>query len=427
VSVGAPGREASPLARVPIYAEGWAGSSVNVVADLHNTLVTDGHTQYAAFYAADGSLILARRQLRHDKWETVKTALQGRVADAHNTVSIAVDGAGYLHVAWDHHASPLRYCRSTAPGSLTLGPTMAMTGSQEESVTYPSFFRLPAGDLLFLYRDGRSGQGNLVLKRYVTKTRTWHLVQSNLVSGEGVRSAYVAGTVDAKGVLHLAWNWRDSPDVATNHDLCYARSSDGGRTWTTTAGAALALPITAAAAEYALRIPQHSSLMNPPALATDEDGHPYIATYWSPAGSDVPQFQLVRYDGRQWTVSAITQRVTPFVLQGTATKRPPLSRAVLLTGKAGKKATAVHLVYRDDEHGGRVRAASCADVAHPQWHVRDLTEESVGAWEPSIDVIQWRRFGQAHLLVQSVEQQDGNDSTPAVVRPTPVSLLTWTP
>jgi hypothetical protein len=400
---------------------------VNVIADLHSTLVTDRDTQYAAFYAADGSLVLARRGLGQEAWETAKTAYQGRVADAHNTVSIALDGDGYLHVAWDHHASALRYCRSVAPGSLTLGPPTAMTGSQEESVTYPSFFRLPDGDLLFLYRDGRSGQGNLVLKRYVTRERTWQVVQSNLVSGEGVRSAYVAATVDSKGVLHLAWNWRDSPDVATNHDLCYARSGDGGRTWRTSGGTPLALPITATGAEYALRIPQNSNLMNPPTLATDEDGHPYIATYWSPAGSDVPQFHLVRHDGKQWTVGVITGRTTPFVLKGAATKRPPLSRGVLFVRGAGRRAPQVHLVYRDDERGGRVVVASCPDVTRPTWNLRELTAEGVGAWEPSFDVAQWRRFAQVHLLVQAVQQRDGNDSSPAPATPTPVSILMWKP
>jgi hypothetical protein len=74
--------------------------------------------------------------------------------------------------------------------------------------------------------------------------------------------------------LHLAWNWRDTPDVATNHDLCYARSDDGGETWTTSAGAPLALPVTAATAEYAARIPRNRNLMNPPSIAADQDGRP---------------------------------------------------------------------------------------------------------------------------------------------------------
>ena len=33
--------------------------------------------------------------------------------------------------------------------------------------------------------------------------------------------------VDTKGTIHISWVWRESPDVASNHDLCYAKSADG--------------------------------------------------------------------------------------------------------------------------------------------------------------------------------------------------------
>ena len=44
--------------------------------------------------------------------------------------------------------------------------------------------------------------------------------------------------------------------VETNHDLCYARSLDGGKTWQRSDGTAYQLPITAATAEIAWKIPQ---------------------------------------------------------------------------------------------------------------------------------------------------------------------------
>jgi rhamnogalacturonyl hydrolase YesR len=412
---------------LPIAPDGWSGTSVNVVAGLQNSLITDRSTQYAAFYAADSTLVLARREIGSDTWTTRRTGLTGRSADAHNTVAFAVDGDGFLHVAWDHHDNPLNYARGIAPGSLELGPRQPMTGRHEDSVTYPSFLRLPDGDLLFLYRDGRSGRGNLALNRYSVRTKTWTQVQPNLIDGEGRRSAYPSATVDSRGVLHLAWVWRDSPDVATNHDLCYARSADGGLTWTTAAGAPLALPLTAANSDYALRIPTGRSLMNPPAVAADGDGRPCLADYWCPEGSDIPQYHLVRHDGSQWQVSQITRRTTPFVLAGSSTKRPPLSRSVLVTRRDWHKPQELYLAYRDDERGGRIVVAECRDLARAQWHIRDLTTGSVGAWEPSLDPQQWARFGQLHLLVQHVEQRDGDDRNPAAAAPTPVASLLWSP
>jgi hypothetical protein len=119
---------------------------------------THERTQFAACYDAEGVMVLATRQIGADRWETRRTTHKGRVADAHNAISLVVDGAGVLHVAWDHHDSPLNYARGIAPGSLELAPKQAMTGERETRVTYPQFYRLPDGDVLFLYRDGASGR-----------------------------------------------------------------------------------------------------------------------------------------------------------------------------------------------------------------------------------------------------------------------------
>ena len=440
-----------PLRVRPIAANAWAGSSVNVLANQSNTLITEGGSQYAAFYDADARLVLARRTLGSEAWSTQVTPYTGNVTDAHNTVALAVDGAGYLHVAWDHHAQPLNYARSVAPGSLELGPKQPMTGTLENLVTYPMFFRQPDGGLLFLYRDGRSGRGNIVLNRYdLGGTRAprglneptaqptgpearfhlnqpdrvggWRRLHDNLIDGEGARSAYLAATLDANGTFHLAWIWRDSPDVATNHDLCYAKSADGGLTWTTSTGAPLTLPLTAATAEYALKIPPDSRLMNSPALTTDAAGRPYITSYWSQAGSDIPQFHVVRHDGKAWSVTQVTSRTQSFELRGGGTKRPPISRAAIVAGEKS-----FHLIYRDDERGGRIVGVSTDDLAQPAWRTRELTSTSVGAWEPSVDPVAWSGFGEVHLLLQTVEQHDGNDRVARTVPPTPIGSLVWKP
>src|SRR5439155_12475017 len=166
------------------------------------------------------------------------------------------DGDGYLHVSWGHHGNPLHYVRGKDPGSLEFGSPSSMTGQNESNVTYPQLFRLPDGNLIFLFRDGASGRGNLVVNRYHTKSRTWTQVHANLISGENQRNAYPQACVDGRGSVHMSWVWRDSGDVATNHDLCYARSDDGGRTWKKSDGSAYAIPITAATAEVATHISQ---------------------------------------------------------------------------------------------------------------------------------------------------------------------------
>ena len=412
---------------IPIAENAWAGSSVNVVANIRQSLFTDHRTQFAAYYDADGFMVLAKRALGTDTWEIHRTAHRGNVADAHNSISLAVDGAGFLHVAWDHHGNPLHYARSATAGSLELASPTSMTSERETQVTYPQFFRLPDGDLLFLYRDGASGRGSLVLNRYVTGTGKWSAVQPNLIDGEGQRSPYWCMTVDRKGTLHLGWIWRDTPDVATNHDLAYARSTDGGVTWTRSDGTSLALPITAATAEYALRIPTNSNLMNSPVIDTNRAGHPYLCTYWSPTPGAPPQFQIVTHDGKAWQHYAGPPAGASFELAGPGTKHPPISRAALLVENISG-ATLIHLLYRDDSRSGRIIAATRdpRNAAAP-WAERELTRDSVGAWEPAIDPIAWDRFQQAHLLVQKATQRDGDDHQAAPTAPGVIGDFIWSP
>ncbi len=60
---------------------------------------------------------------------------------------------------WEIKRTPFK--GSVKPGSLELSSKMPMTGKNEGRLTYPEFYRLPNGNLLFLYRDGSSGNGNL--------------------------------------------------------------------------------------------------------------------------------------------------------------------------------------------------------------------------------------------------------------------------
>ena len=403
-------------------ADGWADNSVNAVAFRRDALVSHGDTQYIAFYDPEGYVVLGKRRLGTTAWQLARTRYRGNVRDAHNSISITVDGAGRLHVAWDHHNGPLRYARAVASGSLELGAEQPMTGRHEASVTYPEFYRLAGGALLFLYRDGGSGRGNLVVNRYDPATGVWTRLHDNLVSGEGQRNAYWQGCVDRAGTIHLSWVWRESPDVASNHDLAYARSKDGGVTWERTDGSAYALPVTLANAEYALRIPQNSELINQTSMAADGAGRPYIATYWRAAGSRVPQYHVVHHTAGGWRDVDLGLRHTPFSLSGAGTKAIPVARPRIVAAEQGNAGV---LLIRDEERGGMASAVLLHDLAARRWTVRDLTGAPVGAWEPGVDTELWRRTGQLHLFLQHVRQADNEGRAPGA--PTPVRVLEWQP
>ena len=145
--------------RVITIAKGWAGNQINAVIFRRNSVTSYGDTQYVAFYDSDARVVLAKRNLASDKWEIYRTQYSGDIRDAHKSISIAVDGDGFLHLAWNQHNTPLQYCRAMKPGSLELSPELPMLGRKEKRVTYPEFYNLSGGNLLFLYRDGASGAG----------------------------------------------------------------------------------------------------------------------------------------------------------------------------------------------------------------------------------------------------------------------------
>ena len=427
-----------PSARlIPLAQDAFSGSSVNVLSGVKQTLYTRNGLQYAAFYNANAKLVVAKRAVNSDQWQVVETSFSGNVNDAHNHISLVVDDEDYLHIAWDHHNTPLKYARSVAPGSLQLTKArmLSQPGAEaaalENSVTYPQFYALANGDLLFAYRDGGSGRGNLVLNRYNGKSKQWQRLHNSLIDGEGQRSAYWDMAVDANGVLHLAWIWRETPDVATNHDLSYAQSTDNGATWQRLNGQPYTLPITLDTGEVVKAVPQQHKLMNPPVVTADAQSRPFIASYWADTPTNIPRYHVVFSDDTQgkgspdWHEMKAPKVAENFGLSGHGTKRPPISRAVLLV-ESTRNARQVHLIYRDDYQHGNVIALS-SPLKKPAWHSQVLLDQAVGAWEPSLDIAAWHNEQQAHLLLQAVAQNDGNDHQSLATAPSHIGVLVWQP
>lgn len=406
---------AAAQVRESVVGPGFSQTSVNAAVFRAAPLATWGDIQYVSYYDPEGYLVLGRRLLGSDEWETLRSPYRGNVRDAHNVISMGIDGDGFIHVAFDMHGAPMKYCRSLEPGGLELGPVSQMTGFLEQDVTYPEFHTLPDGDLLFMHRSGESGNGNLVVKWYSPDDGMWSCLHENLIDGQGLRNAYWQTHVGEDGVIHVSWVWRETWDVATNHDVCYACSRDGGLSWERSDGSPYDIPIRLASAERAWRVPQGRELINQTSMTADPDGHPMIATYWRDADSKVPQFRVVRHDGRSWRMERVGERHSPFSLSGGGTKMIPVSRPRMVCD-----GNTLLYIYRDGERGGKVTLAS-RPVSGGEWTLSDLTEESVGAWEPSFDESLWNARRLLHLFVQDVSQGDGERSVSRP--PSPVRVL----
>ncbi|REG96317.1 BNR repeat-containing protein [Flavobacterium aquicola] len=389
---------------------GWSSNSVNTVIFRNSALTTVRNWQYASYYNPDGKMVLAKRKLDSNDWQKVITPYSGNVKDAHNSISIAIDSDGYLHVSWDQHDTRLRYAKSKKPFSLELGEEQSMTGNDETKVTYPEFHNLPNGKLLFCYRSGASGRGNMIMKLYNVKTQKWTSLQHNLIDGENQRSAYWQICVDKKGI-YMSWVWRESWDVSTNNDICYAFSADGGQTWQKSTGEKYRLPITKSTAEIAWKVPQKSSLINQTAMTVDTEGNPYIASYWD--DSDVPQYKVVYLGKGKWNKIDTDFHNKPFNLGGGGTKKIPISRPEILVSRS-----MLYLLFRDEERADKITLAS-ANLDKKQWKLADITDYSVGQWEPNLDKQLWKDKGELHIFSQNVSQADGEglaEAEPQAVR-----------
>ncbi len=264
---------ALPEAQALDIAPVWSGHPVGFA------LLTVGRRQYVAFYDADRKMTVAARSLDGRQWQMVRLpSVLGW--DSHNYVTMAVDAKGHLHVSGNMHCVPLVYFRTERPGDIeSFRPEPAMVGRNEQRCTYPRFLRGPAGELIFTYRDGRSGNGEQYFNVYDPAGQSWRrLIDSPLFSGEGKMNAYFVGPVqDTSGVFHVCWVWRNTPDCATNHDLCYARSKDLVR-WETSDGRPLALPITLAKAEVVDPVPPGGGIINGNTkIGFDGQGRPVIS------------------------------------------------------------------------------------------------------------------------------------------------------
>ncbi|MCX8476562.1 MAG: BNR repeat-containing protein [Sphingomonas sp.] len=274
----------------------WAGHEVPFAL-----VVTESHI-YVGYYDSARQLSVASRPRGSSWW--IYARLPSWVGwDSHNSIAMAVDADGRLHVAANMHNDPLVYFRTTNAGDVrTLARVPAMVNAAaERSMTYPVFLKDAAGRLIFKYRDGGSGRGREIYNRLDGGWK--RLLDAPLVDGEGKRSAYFVGPVAGPdGWFHLSWVWRDTPDAATNHDLSYARSRDLVR-WERSDGTLLPLPIRLGGAEVIDPVPVRRGMINNNTpIGFDAAGRAVIAFHKFDAGGNTQVF-VARREAKGWRVA----------------------------------------------------------------------------------------------------------------------------
>jgi hypothetical protein len=304
---------------------------VNCAAYQQSGLLSHRGRQYAAWYTADRSAVVARRSRPDGAWQPAVLPHRLHADDSHNTISLGISAAdGRLHAAMDTHDSPVFY--TSAPLSAPGFPPVARTLGRLDlgGITYPRFVPTPDGWLQLSYRTGRSGNGTMELAEY--DGRRWHaLGRWSAATGayhhNGAtsqrRNLYLHGLrYGPGGVLHAGFTWREdepavlgSPGGLANHDTGYVYSVDRGRTWRNGGGQAVA--VTGSDVLVSVHSPGlvadpldvDHALINQECLAVDSAGQPHIViSYVVPPVTDYVAdrraqgrvFHLYRDAGGRW-------------------------------------------------------------------------------------------------------------------------------
>lgn len=270
-------------------------------------------TQFAVWIDSLSRAIVGKRERGSSVWETfdLTNAASNVFAlpvtdDSHNSFSMVVDGAGYIHLSGNHHLNPLRYARSVRPLDITAWTAPGMIGdAPEATMTYPQFVKLPDGNLIFTFRDeGPVGLGAYYMNHYDAATMTWTR-RGKLLDGTTVtpaQSPYLNKLAVANdGTLHLFFLWRGSSnDPRDSTQISHMKSSDSGVTWKTAAGAALALPVLYSNAAPVITQTLVGEL-NQSGAAVDDAGNPW-SVWWRSLGTLNGGWGIYvrRWDGSAW-------------------------------------------------------------------------------------------------------------------------------
>lgn len=88
---------------------------VNVNSFQMSGVLTYGNWQYAGWYTASRTAMLARRQVPSGAWTSLQLPHQLSTNDSHNVIALGVSPAdGKIHVALDCHSTQVYYTSSEA-------------------------------------------------------------------------------------------------------------------------------------------------------------------------------------------------------------------------------------------------------------------------------------------------------------------------
>lgn len=425
-------QEFEPIRRTFI-SNGWAGNTINTAPFRHHALLTVNGIQYGSFYGDDGLLKVFERSLSSGQVKLHEIHGSHDPTDSHNSASLGMDTKGYLHISYGQHSTRLRYRRSTRPFSIDHWTRpLAMSGYMEDAVTYPTFLMYDdnsyAPDLQFLYRDGRSGNGQACIKEYDADAQDWSDIMPCPFSGldqlPWSSSPYWnTPAIHSDGTIHLGLTWRTHSlgegELVNNIDIGYAYSTDFGETWFSSNRRHFRLPITPVNRETIFPVSPGNNLINQSGAAVDTQGRPHFVFYSNdPDGT--PQYQHLWFDGNSWRHAYISSRTSPFSLRGGGTLQIPISRPVILLDQED----IAYVIFRGDISNDKMAVQMLFPPDYlPATSPIIIWDEPLAYSEPIVDYSRWAQDQTLSMLIQRNYQPDHDENVPELSAP--VYVVEW--
>lgn len=287
--------------------------------------------EYMAEYQASDGQLRVHRRTPGGAWSTqVATTPVPGITDDHKVISVSVDGAGCLMVAWGMHSTAQTVWVASTPGDFAVTPAgvlpLPLAPGQagiEAFATYPVFRRLSTGNVVYLWRTGGSGNGNQCVYLWDYVARAFSAVNTALFNGEGTRSAYLNRVwIDVCDRISWAWQWREDNFVSSAHDCNMAYTEDVFSTVRAMDGTQLPTSITATNAPAALAqvIPQGPAVFYEAAQAfcCDAGRRGIAVNYYDANDGHGVQLHATRYTGSGY----VTTQFGTYPPAATAISRP---------------------------------------------------------------------------------------------------------
>ncbi|MBM3861293.1 MAG: hypothetical protein FJ395_16825 [Verrucomicrobia bacterium] len=426
------------------FVRGAFGTCINGQTFQIEAITSFNGWQYATYFDGRKRLCVARRRLPEGMWERLAfDDYTIKHTDVHNVAVIGICPAdGTIHLAFDHHGSPLHY-RVSRPGAATAPEKTAWTaalfsattselvkGQKLIGVTYPAFFNTPQGRLQLSYRIGSSGNGSSHLAHYDPDKGGWQIWGEFIGStgnfrGSATRNAYHNGfDYGADGRLHTTWVWREGQDngkwgLLNCHDLQYAVSDDDGRTWRNSDGKLIS---TTGRAPIHLDSPGLTvqpvtwrwGLMNQLTQTLDHLGRLHVVLWQNLPDAPAPEkdmnawryFHYWRDDQGRWH-----SRQLPFFGRKPSIVADKSGNLLVVFTKPGD------LKYHGSDPGGPLHIWTApAAQDWTKWRPVYASEKSF-AGEPRVDKVRWQQENMLSIYTQETPTEPG--------QPSPLHVLTW--